>query len=76
MEINDSPNSSATLLWETSKAALRGGIISYSSYKNKKNKIYIEKELKSEKKIKEPEHTCSINPTGQLHRELQRTKRN
>lgn len=37
MEINDSPEISPTLLWETAKVVLRGKIISYSSYKKKRN---------------------------------------
>ncbi len=35
LEINDSPKSSASLLWETSKAVLRGKIISFSVHKKK-----------------------------------------
>lgn len=36
MEINDSPEISPSLLWETAKVVLRGKIISYSSHKKKK----------------------------------------
>lgn len=36
MELNDSPEITATTLWETAKAYIRGKIISYSSYKKKK----------------------------------------
>lgn len=43
-----SPNTSPSLLWETDKAVLRGRIISYSTYKKKKD---IELELKLEGKI-------------------------
>lgn len=71
METNDSPNTSATLLWETSKAVLRGKIISYSSYKKK---IESEKEQQFEILIKEIENTYSTNPTEQLYRELQKRK--
>lgn len=35
LEINDSPETSPSLLWETGKAVLRGKIISYSVYKKK-----------------------------------------
>lgn len=36
LEINDSPKSSASLLWETWKVVLRGKIISYSVHKKKR----------------------------------------
>lgn len=36
LEINDSPETSPSLLWQTGKAVLRGVIISYSTYKKKK----------------------------------------
>lgn len=37
IEINDTPEISASILWETAKAVLRGKIISYSAYKHKLN---------------------------------------
>ena len=35
MDINESPNNSPTLLWETAKTVIWGEIISYLSYKKK-----------------------------------------
>ena len=52
MEMNDSPDTSPTLIWETAKTVIRGRIISYSSHKKKKKenmkKIWKTK-LKAEK---------------------------
>lgn len=38
MEINDNPETTASTLWETAKVVMRGKIISYHSYKNKKER--------------------------------------
>ncbi len=67
LEINDSPNTSATLLWETGKAVIRGRIISYSSHKKKKD---TELELLLEQKIKEMENKYSTTPTEETQSEL------
>ena len=40
LEINDSPETSPTILWETGKAVLRGKIISFSVNKKKREKEY------------------------------------
>ena len=71
MEINDSSNISATLLWQTAKAVLRGKIISYSTYKKRKD---TELEIDFEKKIKELENTHATNPSEHIYCELQKHK--
>lgn len=53
--MNDSPETTATLLWETAKAVLRGKIISYASYKKKKD-IATEKDLEEKLKKKYMTH--------------------
>lgn len=50
METNDTPDISASTLWETAKVVLRGKIISYSTYKYKKEQSR-EKELENKKYI-------------------------
>lgn len=71
MEMNDSPNTSPTLLWQTGKAVLRGKIISYSSYKKRKD---TKSQLEMEKKIKELENAHATNPTDNIFCELQKYK--
>lgn len=71
LEINDSPKSSASLLWETGKAVLRGKIISFSVHKKKKEK---EKEAQLEGKIKELETINANTPSEATHKELRKQK--
>ena len=68
---NDSPILSPSLLWETGKAVIRGKIISYSSYKKKKEQ-QTEKDI--EEKIKQLTEDYAINPSDQLWSELQSAK--
>nr|XP_057934911.1 F-box only protein 8 isoform X1 [Doryrhamphus excisus] len=49
LDFNDQPGTSACVLWETAKVVMRGKIISYSSYKKKKERLL---ELELEEKIK------------------------
>lgn len=67
MELNDSPNISPSLLWETGKCVIRGKIISYSSYK-KKQEQKLENEL--EIKIKQLTEEFAKNPTDTITKEL------
>lgn len=69
MEINDSPNISASLLWQTGKAVLRGKIISYSSCKKHKD---VELENNLENKILENTHTTTNSES--IYYELQKHK--
>ena len=71
LEINDSPKSSPSVLWEAGKAVLRGIIISYSTYK-KKNEKQQQSEL--ERKIKQLEIINANNPTKQTENELRQYK--
>lgn len=71
MELNDSPNISPSLLWETGKCVIRGKIISYSSYK-KKQEQKLENEL--EIKIKQLTEVYAENPTDTTKKELFSTK--
>lgn len=71
MDMNDSPNTSTSLLWQTGKAVLRGKIISYSSYKKRKD-TELENDL--EKKIKELENTHATNPSESIYNELLKHK--
>ena len=69
LEINDSPESSPTLIWETGKAVLRGRIISFSVHKKKKEK---EQEVRLEQKIKELETLNANNPAEETLNELRK----
>ena len=62
MKMNNSPNTSPTLLWETGKTVIRGEIISYSSHEKKQ-----EQKLQSnlENSIKELTDNHTTNPTEQ-----------
>ena len=69
LEINDSPTSSPSLLWETGKAVLRGKIISFSVHKQKKEK---EQENRLTQKIKQLETLNANNPTEETRNELRK----
>lgn len=71
LEINDSPKSSASLLWETWKVVLRGKIISYSVHKKKKDK---EKEVQLEERIKELEILHANNQSESIYIEIREKK--
>lgn len=69
--MNDSPEVSASLLWETGKAVITGKIISYSSYRKKQNQ-----QLKNslEQRIKQLTDIYSTNPSEQIQSELNHLK--
>lgn len=71
MEMNNSPNTSPTLLWETWKVVITGRIISYSSYK-KKEVHNLQNTL--ENKIKILTDNYASNPTEQTWQEWQTIK--
>jgi len=71
ISINKTPDISATTLWETAKVVMRGNIISYSTYKHKKEKK-LEKDL--EDKIKILHQTYSQNQNEQILNEINQTK--
>lgn len=71
LEINDSPKSSPSILWETGKAVLRGIIISFSVYKKKKDQ---QEETELEHKIVQLENLNSSNPTEETQNELRKYK--
>jgi len=66
LEINDSPKSSASLLWETWKVVLRGEIISYSVHKKRTEK----KKRKLEERIKELEILHANNQSESIYKEV------
>lgn len=71
LELNEYPGSSPTLIWETAKAVLRGKIISYSSYKKKKESL---NQCKLEQELKQCEQLYSHSPTGEVKRQLEKIK--
>ena len=64
LDIHDSPEIQSTTLWETG-SSLKRKIISYSTYKKRKN---TEEEWKLEQKIKEIESIIVNIPTEEVHR--------
>lgn len=71
LEINYSPKSSPSLLWETGKAVLRGIIISFSTYNKRKEQ---EEETKLEQKMMQLENIIKINPSEDTQSELRKYK--
>lgn len=71
LEINDSPESSSSILWETGKAVLRGIIISFSTHKKK---IEQRQEAESEQKIKQLEGINANDQTETTQTELRKYK--
>lgn len=67
LEMNDSPETSPSLLWETGKAVITGTNISYSSYR-KKQQQQLENNL--EQKIKHLTDINTTNPSEQIQGEL------
>lgn len=65
-ETNETPGISATLLWETFKAFIRGCIISYQAFQNKKNRT---EQLELEK-IKQLDLENAIDPTTAKHNKI------
>lgn len=68
LEMNDSPDTSPSLLWETGKAVIRGKIISYSSYQQQ------ELENILEQKIKFLTNDISRHPSEPKQKELKELK--
>lgn len=62
---------SASLLWETGKAFLRGSIISYASAKKC---AALERQLNLQSKLEELDRKFKITPSKMLHRELIATR--
>lgn len=71
LEMNDSPETSPSLLWETGKAVIRGTIISYASHKKRKQQ---ELENALELKIKQLTNQYDINANEQTLQELKQAK--
>lgn len=71
LELNDSPETSPSLLWETGKAVLRGKIISFSVYKKRKEK---DQQAELEQKIKLLEDININNPTEETQNSLRKYK--
>lgn len=69
--MNDSPESSSSILWETSKAVLRGIIISFSTHKKR---IEQQQEAELEQKINQLEDINANNQTETTWKELRRYK--
>ncbi len=70
LEINDSPKSSPSILWETGKAVLRGIILSFSTYKKRME----QQEAELEQKIKQFEDINTNNSTEKTQNELRKYK--
>lgn len=71
LEMNVSPGSSPSLLWETGKAVIRGRIISYSVYNKKKEK---EQEIELNSKIKKLEEINASNTIEETQSEIRKYK--
>ena len=71
LKINDSPDISPSLLWETGKAVMRGKIISYSSYKKKQEQQNI---IDLENNIKKLTDEYANDPQNDLWIKLQNEK--
>ncbi len=71
LEMNDSPEITPSLLWETGKAVLRGKVISYSSHKKKQQQ---ELENNLEHQIKHLTNLYSNNPSGEIQNKLRLLK--
>lgn len=71
LEMNDSPEISPSLLWETGKAVIRGKIISYSSHKKKQQQ---ELENTLEQQIKYLTNQYANNHNEQIQNELNQLK--
>ena len=71
LEINDVPEISPSLLWETGKAVIRGKIISYSSYKKKQEQQQMND---LENNIKKLTEEFANDPQNDLWIKLQKIK--
>lgn len=71
LKMNDSPEISPSLLWETGKAVIRGKIISYSSHKKKQQQ---ELENTLEQQIKYLTNQYANNHNEQIQNELNQLK--
>lgn len=66
-EMNDTPDISPTLLWESFKAFTRGVIISYQAFQNKKNKN-VQRQL--EEQIRQLDIDNTKDPTTDTHNKI------
>lgn len=71
VEMNDSPGTSPSLLWQTGKTVLTGRIIAFSVHKSKNEK---ELEQKLEQEINSLEQTNMNNPNENLEKEIKQLK--
>lgn len=65
-DTNKSEETSASLLWDTLKAFLRGEIISYTAYANRAHKA---RQVELEKALSNLDLSLSTNPTPDLYKE-------
>jgi len=70
--MNDSPEISPSILWDTGKTVIRGTIISYSTHKKKQQK---ELENTLEQKIKHLTNQLSLNRLDDMQTELKNSQR-
>ena len=66
LSINKTPDISASLLWETLKAYIRGQIISYVNHENKQRR---EKVINLTRRIAQLDNLYSISPTPDVYKE-------
>ena len=66
-DINNQPDTSPSLLWETFKAYLRGCVISFKGKRNKQNKITL---LNLEKEIHQLDCENAASPSPNLHKKI------
>ena len=71
METSDLQETSPLLLWETSKAVMRGKIISYSVHKKKKDQ---EKQSSLEQHLKQLQSSYAENPTEKILKNINKIK--
>lgn len=71
METNSTDTVSASLLWDTGKAFLRGSIISYASAKKH---AVSQTQLNLQSKLEEFDGKFKNSPSNKLHRELTATR--
>lgn len=71
LDMNESPEISPSLLWETAKAVITGKIISYSSYKKKQQQ---QLEINLEQRIKHLTDIYSSNHSKTILSELNNLK--
>lgn len=66
-DINNTPNISPSLLWETFKAYLRGCVISFKGQRNKQNKIMLQE---IEKELHQLDNENATSPSSNTHKKI------